>query len=819
MKILYISTVNSKRKYKDLFASANGALHHSIQKFHQLIISGLKENDNDVTVLSGLQISSKTVNKRIFLAEKEKEEDISYLYPFILNFPGLKQLCTIFSFIFFFIFWFFRNKKEKNVIIDAAYVSVAPIMVFLCKLFNVKCTCVVADIYNYMTLKVNVTQKRTFFEKISCRICNYCWKNYDNFVLLTEQMNDVINPLNKPYLVMEGLVDNDYTLPLKVSKRKNAIMYAGGLTERYGVKLLIDAFNEWGNNEFELWLCGAGDLEKYITTINNPKIKYFGVLTQEEVTKLEQQATLLVNPRFTNEEYTKYSFPSKNMEYMLSGTPVLTTKLSGMPKEYYDYVYLLEDETKEGLINKFNELLFDDSILDTGKKAQDFVINNKHNVIQTNRIITKIKEIKKEKRSPKEKLISCYVLVNLFLLFLSSLNIYGLYNVSSKTYFIYIVSIFFVLLGLTRKIEKKQFDTKEKIRRTTIKILNSKGFKILLFCSMLIILWYFLKYMYIIRDLPPEETRMAAFTKLYSNAVDAVFYLYIVSNINVVFTILIPLLIFDKTLKHRSRKINLIIMIISFILFSLIGFGRFNFLNIILAFFFTIVYFIDFKSVFNKKNIIAFIITIVAIFGVSVLFMYVRVFSASESTGIFTLISYQFKQIFEYFLGSFRTLDNFLKHGFSIANYTFGRATLAGFDEIILYPIKFLGSEVLNFNQIISPITQEGIAVGHQTPYYNAFYTSIMNFYLDFGFLGVCFFSYLHGLFINYIFKLYKERETILSKILVILVSTNLLMCVLKWNYQAGNMVFLVVLLLIAENFDKIRKKTNVIKLKTKKAN
>ena len=29
---------------------------------------------------------------------------------------------------------------------------------------------------------------------------------------------------------------------------------------------------------------------------------------------------------------------------MVSGTPVLTTKLPGMPKEYDDYVYIIEDE-------------------------------------------------------------------------------------------------------------------------------------------------------------------------------------------------------------------------------------------------------------------------------------------------------------------------------------------------------------------------------------------------------------------------------------------------------------------------------------------
>ena len=405
MNILYISTANSNKKYNILFEKSKGELHHSIQKFHQLIINGLKENNNDITVLSGLQISNKTVNKKIFLSETEKENEISYLYPFFINITVLKQIFTVISFIWYFIIWNIKNKSDKRVIIDSAYVSVAPIMVFLCRIFNIKCTCIVADIYNYMTLDINIKQKRTFFEKISCKICNYCWHNYDYFILLTEEMNKVINPLNKPHIVIEGLVDNDIELNNKKLKKEKAIMYAGGLTERYGVKILIDAFNEWDNKDYELWLCGHGDLEGYINKLNNKKIKYFGNIINSDVLKLEKKASLLVNPRLTSEEYTKYSFPSKNMEYMLSGTPLLTTKLQGMPEEYKDYVYLIEEESKDGIIQKLEEIFSNNEkkLKEKGKSAQTFVIENKNKVVQTKKIIKLIQDKSEETRKENKK--------------------------------------------------------------------------------------------------------------------------------------------------------------------------------------------------------------------------------------------------------------------------------------------------------------------------------------------------------------------------------------------------------------------------------
>lgn len=92
---------------------------------------------------------------------------------------------------------------------------------------------------------------------------------------------------------------------------------------------------------------GMRDFEDELKNIckRHSNIKYFGVIPNDYVVNKELKATILINPRPTNEEYTKYSFSSKNMEYMVFGTPVLTTKLSGMPEEYYPYVYLFKDES------------------------------------------------------------------------------------------------------------------------------------------------------------------------------------------------------------------------------------------------------------------------------------------------------------------------------------------------------------------------------------------------------------------------------------------------------------------------------------------
>ena len=77
------------------------------------------------------------------------------------------------------------------------------------------------------------------------------------------------------------------------------------------------------------------------------------------------------------------------MEYMVSGTPILTTKLPGMPKEYYDYIYLIEEESENGMRNSITKVLNlpREELIEKGKKARDFVLKYKNNNIQAKRII------------------------------------------------------------------------------------------------------------------------------------------------------------------------------------------------------------------------------------------------------------------------------------------------------------------------------------------------------------------------------------------------------------------------------------------------
>ena len=196
---------------------------------------------------------------------------------------------------------------------------------------------------------------------------------------------------NKPYQIIEGFTDASIKATEgEIFMNKNAIMYAGALFEKFGLRMLLDAFHDLDGN-YEFWLFGNGDMEKDIEqfSLNDPRIKYFGNRPNNEILEFEKKAKLLVNPRFSNNEFTKYSFPSKLMEYMSSGTPVLTTKLLGIPDDYFDKMFYIESETVEGIKKA---LLFclskSQEELDVfGNNAKSYVLREKNNFIQIDKLI------------------------------------------------------------------------------------------------------------------------------------------------------------------------------------------------------------------------------------------------------------------------------------------------------------------------------------------------------------------------------------------------------------------------------------------------
>lgn len=379
MHIIYAVTTCSDRVYRQLFADAPRKPAFQSQKYHRLLIEGLAAGAK-VDVVANPPVNREVLKKPFVRLPRETEGGACYRYiPAVRN-PIVKA-------VFVGVGTFFRTAhlagKDSAVVVDCLNRTTALAGLLAAKLRGRRCVGIVTDLPDMLG-------GSAFSKKLSNFVIRHC----TDYVLLTQAMNDYLNPEGKPHVILEGHSDiamerQEPSPARKASPR--VCMYAGGVSKQYGLENLVKGFRKADLPDARLEIYGPGDYVQELSQIaaEDSRIFYGGMLLNAEIVEREMAATLLVNPRPTGEEYVKYSFPSKTMEYMSTGTPVLTTVLPGMPKEYHPYVYLLEEETADAIAEKLAQIFAQpaEALFEKGMAAREFILKEKNNVKQAGKIL------------------------------------------------------------------------------------------------------------------------------------------------------------------------------------------------------------------------------------------------------------------------------------------------------------------------------------------------------------------------------------------------------------------------------------------------
>ncbi len=278
---------------------------------------------------------------------------------------------------------------DENIVI--VYAPHSPFLLAAYKLrkYISKLCVVVPDLPEFMGAKP--TGIRAILKDLDKKLINKCLSKFDGFVLLSPYMREKLHVGNKPWLQFEGIYQVPASQNEDVTKEENrTIMYAGNIYRKRGVDMLLEAFSKIDKPNYRLWIRGNGEMKQEIIELSkkDPRIIYFEPMKREELLQLERRATLMVNPTPASWEFTKYFFPSKNMEFMASGTPTLMFKLACLPEEYHQYLFFAE-ESVEALRDKILEICEkpQEELDAFGKKASDFICHQKNAVVQAGRLV------------------------------------------------------------------------------------------------------------------------------------------------------------------------------------------------------------------------------------------------------------------------------------------------------------------------------------------------------------------------------------------------------------------------------------------------
>lgn len=396
---------------------------------------------------------------------------------------------------------------------------------------------------------------------------------------------------------------------------------------------------------------------------------------------------------------------------------------------------------------------------------------------------------------------------------ISIINPLDLYTVSIETYLLLLLSIVMVSLGFmifvkpnkTKKIDNSYYNT------------NSKADKYMLIFQiiyMLILFVYYYKYKKLLLSMGIHSARTIVFTQgyLFKFYFEYLLYTWILTPS----IYLIGMICIYKYIVNKKINILLIISILNIFIHSSIGNGR----MIIFDFICYTILLLVFNNINSHKitNVIKVIkIRYIIVF---LLALYFITLSYANRVGIELSINnfgnILFKNIEQgilYFTGPFVALDTFLdKYSNMNYAYTIWKCTFSGISEVIGNILLSIG---INFNtgaNIIGDIATKNIYIS-QTHQFNAFYTSIFNFYLDAGLIGIIIYSFLFGTMVAVVFNRYTKNKNIYNTLLLVYMTWIIMVSVyrLPSSFETVLITFILIYLSNKYKFEGVQNNESIV--------
>lgn len=399
--ILFLGKLFPREKEAEIKQKMNTGMQDAANALQWNLIDGMDENHcGTIKILDYLPVDSypkgycdKTIPEYVFQHSDRYVSNDKIVK--CTNLTIVKQFCNLAPFQKEVRKWAEDRSGKKKILICYTASSMFLSLLKFAKKCNsdIVSACVIADLPEFISARTlsGIRKRYNDYEK---RHSDRLYPYVDKFILLTKHMAARLN-IQAPFLVMEGIATmtdcaQDPSVVEKYASDKY-IFYSGTLNYSFGIKTLLEAFSMVSEEHLKLIICGFGEAEEEIRERmkNDGRITFLGKLDRKQVLPLQRNATVLVNPRQNTEEFTKYSFPSKNLEYLSSGVPVIAYKLDGIPDEYDPYIHYPKDNTSEELSRVIGQIseMDPDQRKQMGREAQKFVLENKNNVVQTKRIL------------------------------------------------------------------------------------------------------------------------------------------------------------------------------------------------------------------------------------------------------------------------------------------------------------------------------------------------------------------------------------------------------------------------------------------------
>lgn len=328
-------------------------------RFQHGVLNALLAHGIDTSVISLRAVSSYPRSRRLFFrgADGALSEGVPYRQIGFINVGPLKTLTAAFTSFLAIRRWARQHRGKRRVMLfynacnPSAWVGIATAW-----LTGSKVIAIIADVR-----VPGSGGDASLLRRMEYQIAVASLPRMDAIVSVTNSIAADF-AAGVPFLLLDGGVPDDMLAPLPAPALRRAhtggpdsntfvVLYAGGLTRLAGVPLLLEAFRRLDHPRFRLWITGDGELEPVVrhAAAVDTRIQYFGKLSRRDLLSRYTSADVLVNPHSTVLLTARYVFPSKLLEYLATGLPVITTATPEIAAEYGDLCTVLDREEPQAL--------------------------------------------------------------------------------------------------------------------------------------------------------------------------------------------------------------------------------------------------------------------------------------------------------------------------------------------------------------------------------------------------------------------------------------------------------------------------------------
>lgn len=400
MKILFVGLLYNPDEEQPLIKKSLVGLSVASNVFQWNFIEGLIDNisKSNVEICGSIPAGNYPKLNRIlrFKSKKQEYKEIVYDEIGFINFYFIKHFIRKFQLQKKIKSWIKENENEdKLVVFYDLYEPFLKTIKWIKKFNNTKSCLIVPDLVGKYRNNMERGKLVDFILEHKEKKILLDASSADYHVLLTKYMEDIIKVKNG--IVIDGIINSNNNITLSKGNNSNrVIMYAGALSQEYNIDILLRTFHKFNNKRFQLWFCGKGGMEGEIVKAceKDSRIKYLGFLDKKSLQILEEKVSFYINPRSNSGIFTKYSFPSKNLEYMLAGKPVICCKLDGMSDEYNGLFLYLEEMSERSILEMLGylEKLSEEEICKLGNKGREYVLKYKNRRVQTKKFLDFVQE-------------------------------------------------------------------------------------------------------------------------------------------------------------------------------------------------------------------------------------------------------------------------------------------------------------------------------------------------------------------------------------------------------------------------------------------